>query len=127
MKEKEAAGADFFLSQLFFDVPAYYNFMERCAKHNITKPISAGIMPMRTKEQILRFIFMCGASLPREIINLLNKYEDSPDDLKKAGMEYASKQILDLIKNGAQGIHIYTMNVPSIAKYNVESIKNAKL
>lgn len=127
MKEKEDAGAEFFLSQLFFDTDSYYSFMERCAKHGITKPVSAGIMPVRTKDQILRFIFMCGASLPRKLINILNKYENSPEDLKKAGMEYASCQITDLIKNGAQGIHIYTMNRPEIAAYNINSIKNANL
>lgn len=127
MKEKQDAGADFFLSQLFFDTPSYYSFMERCAKHGITKPISAGIMPMRTKEQIVRFIFMCGASLPRGIINLLNKYENDPEALKEAGIEYASNQIVDLMKNGAQGIHIYTMNRPEIAAKNMEYIRNAKL
>lgn len=127
MKEKEDAGAQFFLSQLFFDTPSYYAFMERCARHGITKPVSAGIMPVRTKEQILKFIFMCGASLPRKLINVLNKYENSPEDLKKAGMEYSAEQITDLMKNGAQGIHIYTMNRPEIAAFAVNSIKNAKL
>ncbi len=127
MKEKEDAGAQFFLSQLFFDTASYYDFMERCARHGIKKPVSAGIMPVRTKDQILRFIFMCGASLPRKLINVLNKYENSPEDLKKAGMEYASEQIVELMKNGAQGIHIYTMNRPEIAAYNMNSIKNAKL
>ncbi len=127
MKEKQDAGADFFLSQLFFDTPSYYDFLERCARHGITKPISAGIMPMRTKEQIMKFIFMCGASLPRKMINLLNKYENDPESLKKAGVEYASRQIVELMQNGAQGIHIYTMNRPEIAASNLESIKNAGL
>ena len=127
MKEKQDAGAEFFLSQLFFDIPSYYRFMERCARHGINKPISAGIMPMRTKEQIMRFIFMCGASLPRGIINLLNKYENDAESLKAAGVEYASQQIVDLMKNGAQGIHIYTMNRPEIAAENLRRIKNEGL
>ena len=55
----------------------------------------------------MRMIFMCGASLPRDIIIILNKYENDPESLRNAGIEYASKQIIDLIKNGAQGIHIY--------------------
>lgn len=115
MKEKEAAGADFFLSQLFFDNPSYYKFTERAARHGITKPVSAGIMPILSKNQVMRMIFMCGAALPRDIISILNKYENDPASLKQAGIDYAAKQIFDLKKNGAEGIHIYTMNHPEIA------------
>lgn len=124
LKEKQDAGADFFLSQLFFDNSAFYRFMERAARHGITKPVSAGIMPILSKSQIMRMIFMCGASLPRDIILILNKYENDPESLRKAGIEYASKQIIDLIKNGAQGIHIYSMNRPENAAEILENIKN---
>lgn len=124
LKEKQDAGADFFLSQLFFDNSAFYRFMERAARHGITKPVSAGIMPILSKSQIMRMIFMCGASLPRDIIIILNKYENDPESLRNAGIEYASKQIIDLIKNGAQGIHIYSMNRPENAAEILENIKN---
>ena len=124
LKEKQDAGADFFLSQLFFDNSAFYRFMERAARHGITKPVSAGIMPILSKSQIMRMIFMCGASLPRDIILILNKYENDPESLRKAGIEYASKQIIDLIKNGAHGIHIYSMNRPENAAEILENIKN---
>ena len=124
LKEKQDAGADFFLSQLFFDNSAFYRFMERAARHGIAKPVSAGIMPILSKSQIMRMIFMCGASLPRDIILILNKYENDPESLRKAGIEYASKQIIDLIKNGAQGIHIYSMNRPENAAEILENIKN---
>ena len=124
LKEKQDAGADFFLSQLFFDNSAFYRFMERAARHGITKPVSAGIMPILSKSQIMRMIFMCGASLPRDIIIILNKYENDPESLRNAGIEYASKQIIDLIKNGAQGIHIYSMNRPENAVEILENIKN---
>lgn len=125
LKEKEDAGADFFLSQLFFDNYSYYKFLERADKQGITKPIHAGIMPISSKSQIMRMIFMCGASLPRDIILILNKYENSPDDLRKAGIEYASKQIIDLMKNGVDGIHIYSMNKPETAFEIIENIKRA--
>ena len=124
LKEKQDAGADFFLSQLFFDNSAFYRFMERAARHGITKPVSAGIMPILSKSQIMRMIFMCGASLPRDIILILNKYENDPESVRKAGIEYASKQIIDLIKNDAQGIHIYSMNRPENAAEILENIKN---
>lgn len=125
LKEKEDAGADFFLSQLFFDNYSYYKFLERAGKQGITKPVHAGIMPISSKSQIMRMIFMCGASLPRDIVLILNKYENSPDDLRKAGIEYASKQILDLMKNGVDGVHIYSMNKPETAFEIIENIKRA--
>ena len=125
LKEKEDAGADFFLSQLFFDNCSYYKFIERARKQGITKPVHAGIMPISSKSQIMRMIFMCGASLPRDIILILNKYENNPDDLRKAGIEYASKQIIDLMKNGVDGIHIYSMNKPETAFEITENIKRA--
>ena len=68
-------------------------------------------------------IFMCGASLPRDIILILNKYENSPDDLRKAGIEYASKQIIDLMKNGVDGVHIYSMNKPDVAEKIQSNLK----
>ncbi len=125
LKEKEDAGADFFLSQLFFDNYSYYKFLERAGKQGITKPVHAGIMPISSKSQIMRMIFMCGASLPRDIILILNKYENSPDDLRKAGIEYASKQIIDLMKNGVDGVHIYSMNKPETAFEITQNIKRA--
>lgn len=125
LKEKECAGADFFLSQLFFDNNSFYKFLERAAKQGITKPIHAGIMPISSKSQIMRMIFMCGASLPRDIVFMLNKYENNPDELRKASIEYASKQIIDLIRNGVDGIHIYSMNKPETALEITENIKRA--
>ncbi len=123
LKEKEDAGADFFLSQLFFDNNSFYKFIERAAKQGITKPIHAGIMPISSKSQIMRMIFMCGASLPRDIIYILNKYENDPEDLRKAGIEYASSQINDLIENGVNGVHIYSMNKPENAAEIIRNIK----
>ncbi len=125
MKEKEDAGADFFLSQLFFDNNSYYKFLDRAEKAGITKPIHAGIMPILSKAQIMRMIFMCGASLPRDIILILNKYENSVEDLRKAGIEYASKQIIELMNYGIDGVHIYSMNKPENAAEILENIKNA--
>ncbi len=125
LKEKEDAGADFFLSQLFFDNSFYYRFLERAQKQGITKPIHAGIMPISSKAQIMRMIFMCGASLPRDIILILNKYENDPDSLRKAGIEYASKQIINLMANGVNRIHLYSMNKPENAAEILENITNA--
>lgn len=124
MRLKEDLGADFFISQLFFDNNVFYKFLEYTEKLGIKSPIIPGIMPFMSQAQISRMIFMCGASLPAEIIKLLNKYSDNAEDLKKAGIDYASRQILNLLENGVSGIHIYTMNNPEIARYNVEKIRS---
>ena len=114
--EKEQAGADFFLSQLFFDNDAFFKFLDKARKIGVTKPIEAGVMPILSKSQITRMIFMCGASLPANIIRILNKYENRPEDLEKAGIDTALNQIQGLINGGVDGVHIYTMNKPHIAK-----------
>ncbi|MDR2909550.1 MAG: methylenetetrahydrofolate reductase [Oscillospiraceae bacterium] len=115
LKEKQEAGASFLITQLFFDNGVFFRFMERARSGGIHLPVSAGVMPILSRGQIERMIFMCGASLPSAIIRLLHKYEHSPDDLRKAGVEHAARQMEALISGGAQGIHIYTMNHPDIA------------
>ena len=114
---KQEAGADFLISQLFFDNDYFFRFLERARARGVNLPISAGVMPILSRSQIERMIFMCGASLPSGIIKLLHRYADSPADLRAAGIEYAAEQLADLKSNGAEGVHIYTMNRPEIAEY----------
>ena len=115
--EKQNAGADFFISQLFMDNNAFYKFIDVAEKEGITKPITPGIMPMLGHSQATKMLFMCGASIPAPVVRLLNRYQSNPADLRKAGIEYAANQVRDLIENGFKRIHIYTMNHPEIAKY----------
>lgn len=127
LKEKQDAGADFLISQLFFDNSCFYKFIDKIRAQGITVPVDAGIMPFMSKSQITRMIFMCGASLPAEVIRMLNRYENDAESLMKAGMEYAFNQITDLIGSGAaDGIHIYSMNKPEVAIFEAKAIKNAK-
>lgn len=123
LKEKVDAGADFLITQLFFDNNLFYKFMDLSLKHSINIPITAGIMPLLSKNQIQKMIFMCGATLPSEIIKIINKYENDPVSLRAAGIDYAYNQIHNLISNGVNGIHIYTMNKPYIAKENMKRIQ----
>ena len=116
LRRKEAAGADFLVSQLFFDNDIFYRFIEQARSAGVTIPISAGVMPILSRAQIQRMIFLCGASLPSRIIKLLHKYERNADDLRAAGIEYAALQARDLAEHGVQGVHIYTMNRPEIAE-----------
>jgi methylenetetrahydrofolate reductase (NADPH) len=122
LKQKVDLGADFLTTQLFFDNSLFFKFREAAKKKGIEPPILCGIMPILSKQQVSRMIFMCGASLPGEIVKILYRYENNNEDLVKAGVDYAAKQIGELLENGVDGIHIYTMNRPEIAKRIVSRI-----
>lgn len=115
LKKKVEAGAQHLISQLFFDNSAFYTFMERVRIAGIEVPIEAGIMPVVNIGQIERMVSMCGASLPRKFTKIMSRFADNPQALFDAGIAYAVDQIVDLISNGADGIHLYTMNNPLVA------------
>ncbi|MBR6717583.1 MAG: methylenetetrahydrofolate reductase [Oscillospiraceae bacterium] len=122
LREKVDAGASHLISQLFYYNPDFYAFREKTAKAGISVPIEAGIMPVTSKKSIERMVSLCGASIPNRLAKLMARYSDDPASLKAAGLEYAIMQILDLMDNGADGIHIYTMNNPDVARYIMEQI-----
>lgn len=126
LKEKQDAGASFFVTQLFFDNECFYRFRDLCDRAGISIPISCGIMPFMSKSQISRMVFMCGVSLPSPVIKLLVKYEDSDDDLRAAGIEYAARQLEDLTEQGVDGLHIYTMNKAQVARSCFHAIRTAR-
>lgn len=125
LKQKQEAGADFFVTQLAFDNEYIYRFLEAADRAGVTQPITCGIMPFLSKPQIERMVFMCGASLPSPIIKLLAKHKDDPQALREAGINYACKQIVDLAKHGVHGVHVYCMNQPDIARAAVEALRAA--
>lgn len=116
LKAKQDAGADFFVTQLCFDNNLLYRFKEDAVAAGIDTPINCGIMPFFSKGQIERMVFMCGVSLPGAIIKLLNKYENDEKALYRAGVEYAADQLVDLGQHGMDGLHLYTMNKPDVAR-----------
>lgn len=115
LRKKVDAGAEELITQLFFDNKFFYDFREKAVIAGINVPISAGIMPVTSKSQIERMVTMCGASLPQKFVKMVNKYEYRPEALIDAGIAYAADQITDLLANGVDGIHIYTMNNPYVA------------
>ena len=115
-KQKAEAGASFLISQLSFSSDIFINYLSKLRNAGVEAPFLAGIMPILSKAQVERMIYMCGVSLPGNIVRILAKYQDSKEDLEKAGIEYACNQIETLKKEGVDGIHIYTMNKPHIAK-----------
>lgn len=116
LKKKIDAGVSMLTSQLFFDNEKFYRFLDMTDKAGIHIPILAGIMPITTAKQVTTMVDLSNASIPPELTDRINRYRNNPEDLKKAGIEYAVMQKLDLIKHGVRGIHLYAMNKPWIAK-----------
>ncbi len=122
LKEKVDAGAQHLVSQLFFDNDDFYRFLERCRIAGINVPIEAGIMPVLNRSSIERMVSLCGASMPRKLTRLLARYGDHPEALRQAGLAYAVNQITDLLAAGVDGIHLYTMNNPAVARHISDNV-----
>lgn len=108
-KQKIDAGADFAITQMFFDNSFFFNFMERAGKAGITIPIIPGIMPITDIEKIKKFSQMTGATLPKSIVGPMEKAA-SPEEALKLGVDFATKQCEDLRQNGVNYFHFYTLN-----------------
>ena len=115
LKEKVDAGCEYLTTQMFFDNNIYYNFMYKALKKNINVPVVAGIMPVTNATQIKRIVSLSGNLVPAKFLNIVDRFADNPDAMKQAGIAYATEQIIDLIANGANHIHIYSMNKPDVA------------
>ena len=124
LRKKQEAGATHLISQLFFDNEYFYNFLDKKDKYGINIPIQAGIMPVINTKQIKRIVSLCGAKVPNKFMKIMDKYEYNPEALRDAGIAYANEQIIDLISSGVNGIHLYTMNNPYVAKKISESISS---
>ncbi len=121
---KVDAGATHLITQLFFDNKLFYKFIDKARQGGINVPVATGIMPIVATRQIERTVALSGASLPPEFTQMINQYAGDEQGLFEAGIEYATKQIIDLINNGVQGVHIYTMNNPVVSAKIYQNIKN---
>ncbi len=122
LKRKEEAGARFFISQLFFDNDCFYRFVEAARRIGVSAPILPGVMPITSVKQITTSISLSGTSVPKTLSDMIANYGGKPDELRKAGIEFAVRQIRELTAHGADGIHIYTMNRPKTTKEIVEAV-----
>jgi len=110
LREKVDAGADFLVSQLFFDNADYFSFVDRARAAGVTKKIIAGIWPITNVAQIRRISTLCGAKLPPALLARLEEVKDDADAVRRVGIEHAIGQCRELVARGAPGIHFYTLN-----------------
>ena len=109
-REKVNRGADFLITQLFYDNRYFFEFMERAHKAGIDVPVIPGVLPILNTAQIRRFTSLCGATIPPELDNKLEQYSEDDNAVRELGVEYASRQVAELWENGVPGVHFYVLN-----------------
>ena len=116
LKEKVDAGCDFLTTQMFFDNNLLYNFLYKAREAGITVPVIPGVMPITNANQIERAIRLSGSFIPQRFKSLVDKFGNSSEAMKQAGIIYATDQIIDLFANGITNVHVYSMNKPDVAR-----------
>ena len=122
LKEKVDAGCEFLTTQMFFDNHILYNFLYKALSRGIDVPVVAGIMPVTNKAQIKRIVSLSGNMVPPRFLAIVDRFGDNPAAMRQAGIAYATDQIIDLIANGVNHVHIYTMNKPDVAGEILDSL-----
>ena len=115
LKEKVDAGCEFLTTQMFFDNNLFYNFLYKIREAGITVPVIPGIMPITNARQVERAVKLSGSFMPQRFKSLVDRFGESPDAMKQAGIAYATDQIIDLYANGIRNVHVYSMNKPEVA------------
>ena len=123
LKRKVDAGADFLITQLFFEPADYFEFVKRARAAGIEKPILAGIMPITNLSQIKRFTAMCGTRIPEPLLFELEAAGEDPEKVRQIGIEHATKQCRALLDAGVPGVHFYTLNRSPSTKRVLEALR----
>ncbi len=116
LKKKVDSGAEYLITQIFFDNNYYYRLVREARIRGINVPIIAGIMPATNSKSLLNIAKLSGCNIPYNLSAMIERFKNNPHAMKEVGLNYATYQIIDLITNGVDGIHLYTMNKPEIAK-----------
>lgn len=122
IKEKVDAGCEFLTTQMFFDNNLLYNFLYKIREAGITVPVIAGIMPITNGNQVERAIKLSGSHMPQKFKAIVDRFGTTPAAMKQAGIAYATEQIVDLLANGVNAIHVYSMNKPEVAEQIQKSL-----
>ena len=110
LKRKADAGADFIISQLFFNNDDFYRFRDMAQSLKIRIPLIPGIFPILNYKQVLRIVSLCGAKIPGRLGETIDRLKDKPEEIEKYGIEYAATQAIKLLDNDIPGLHFYSMN-----------------
>lgn len=110
LKKKVDAGAEVIFTQLFFDNDKFYNYLQLIHENGIEVPVAAGIMPVRSYKQIIKMTSLARVSIPQKLQNKIDKYKDDTKSMIEMGIDYASQQCEELIKNKVKGLHFFTLN-----------------
>ena len=124
LKLKQDMGADFLTTQMFFDNSIFYNFMYKLRSAGVSIPVVAGIMPVTNVVQLKKIKELSNANIPSKFLSIADKFQDDKDSMRQAGIIYACNQIINLISNGINNIHIYTMNNAGVAKQIMQNISH---
>lgn len=124
LKQKFDSGGDFAITQMFFDNIYFYNFIDVCTSKGINSPIIPGIMPITNFKQVSSFASKVGTNIPKDLEDKFVRYLDNQEDMEKLGVEVALEQINDLIDNGFNKIHIYTLNRKKPIENIVSTLKS---
>jgi len=124
LKNKIEQGADFVLTQLFFDNRDYFEFRDHLQKMGVEVPLCPGLLPILSTAQIKRFTTLCGAKMPDRMMSQLDKMGEDDEAVTRYGIEYATRQCEELLREGAPGIHFYTLNK---SRSTTEVLKNLGL
>lgn len=122
LKEKVEAGMDFLVTQMFFDNPVFYSYMYQLREAGIRVPVHPGIMPIVNARQMKRTLKLSGTTLPERFRRILDTFGETPDAMLRAGVAYATDQIVDLFANGFHSVHVYSMNNPTVAKAIMDNL-----
>ena len=120
---KVECGCEFLTTQMFFDNAVVYRFMDKLLARGITVPIVPGIMPVTSVKQIARITGLSGGNIPKELMAIVERNRDDEIGMREAGVEYATRQIEDLYKNGFNAVHVYSMNKPDVARAIRDNLK----
>lgn len=124
LKRKVDAGVSFLTTQMFFDNGILYNFLYRMGKAGIHVPVCAGIMPICDARQVKRAVELSGSIMPPRFAAIADRFAGDPAAMTQAGIAFATEQIIDLVANGVEHIHLYTMNKPWIAGKIMENLSS---
>ena len=124
LKQKVDCGADFVITQLFFDNKLYFDYVDAVRKAGINVRVIPGILPITSYDGLLKFCETCKATIPEKVHEIFAPIRDNQQKIIEAGIKFATEQCIDLLKNGAPGIHFYTLNKVHPVKDILTAIRN---